>query len=175
MKKSYQVKKKPVKEWLWSLGITIVLLGAVVGLCFTVYTVQDYGLAPNVSKGKTVLVSRLGSVRRFDLIVFRDPHDSSKKKISRVIGLPGETLEYRDGRLLVEDQEIPERFLFEHQQEHPPMEDGTLDMWIHQNRLPEDGYFVLGDNREYATDSRYFGVVHRKEIIGIVQLHPFRK
>ena len=94
--------------------------------------------------------------QRGDVIVFHPPTNSTTDFVKRVIGVPGDTVDIRDGRVFVNDEEstyvddtTQARFFFDF-----PIE------------VPENEYFVLGDNRGASNDSRNFGYVHADEVVG---------
>lgn len=98
--------------------------------------------------------------KRGEVIVFRYPHDPSKYFIKRVIGLPGETIEIKDGIVTVKNGAQPEGFILQ-------------ENYIKGMTLPEESrqlgakeYFVMGDNRAASSDSRYWGPLAEEYIIG---------
>lgn len=99
----------------------------------------------------------------------------SKNYIKRVIGLPGETLEYKDDQLYINGEPIDEPYLDAYKAEITEgtlTEDFTLndiDASLH-DVIPEGYVFVMGDNRRYSKDSRHIGIVDQKEIIGNTSL-----
>lgn len=113
-------------------------------------------------------VNRQGEDRRYifnppnrgDIIVFRPPGSSSDPYIKRIIGLPGETIEIHDGSVFVNNQRLEENYV------------SSATSWRggggNQSSItiPEDEYFVMGDNRENSSDSRTFGTVPKDDIIG---------
>ena len=105
---------------------------------------DDYGWAPKIYRG--------------DIVVFWFPDDPSKSYIKRVIGLPGDTVEVHEGRVRVNGQDLDEKYLSQ-----------QLNM-SHSSKGPtyvKPGYyFVMGDNRDNSSDSRYWGLVPKKYIYG---------
>lgn len=96
---------------------------------------------------------------RFDIIIFRYPDDESQLFIKRIIGLPGETVEIRNGSIYINGSEEP----LEDVETKEPME-GSFGPYT----VPKDCYFVMGDNRNNSRDSRYWEhtFVTRDEILG---------
>lgn len=96
--------------------------------------------------------------QRGDIVVFRPPGSSSDPYIKRVIGLPGETIEIHDGAVFVNGQRLEENYV------------SSATNWRGGDRasiqIPEDEFFMLGDNRENSSDSRSFGTVPKENIIG---------
>lgn len=120
-----------------------------------------------------------------DVMVFRFPHDESINYIKRVVGLPGDQIAYRDKRLFINGEEIPvtrdERKLSEkaggrddvvHYMEtldgveHSILTDTGKPSTNMTFSVPENHLFVMGDNRDYSNDSRYWGFVPESNIIG---------
>ena len=97
---------------------------------------------------------------RFDVVVLHPPNDPENLYLKRVVGLPGERIDYQEGQLLVNGQPVndpfskqTDTFVWEQISDHP---------------IPKGYYFVLGDNRRISMDSRSFGLVSEKQILGIV-------
>jgi len=106
------------------------------------------------------------SYERFDIVVF--DYDNSKL-VKRIVGLPGETVKYKSGKLYINDVEIDDKFA-------NITKDFELDN-IEYTVIPENYYFVLGDNRNNSLDSRYIGLIHKDKINGITSfsLWPFKQ
>lgn len=121
-------------------------------------------MEPNFKAGEYLLVDelsyRLRSPKRGEVIVFKYPKDPSYYYIKRVIGLPGETIEIKDGKVRIYNYENPEGKVLSE-----PYIKGVTKEDI-KTVLNKDEYFVMGDNREFSSDSRVFGPVERKFIIG---------
>jgi signal peptidase I len=97
-------------------------------------------------------------IMRGDIVVFWYPNDPSKSYIKRVIGLPGETVEVREGKILVNNQVLQEQYL-----------DGDMNRSSVSQppvAVKEHYYFVMGDNRDHSSDSRIWGLVPEKYIYG---------
>ena len=135
---------------------------------FQPFIVKGESMMPNFQQGDYLIVDeisyRFKSPERGDIIVFKYPKDTSQKFIKRIIGLPGETVEIKDGKVIIyKDQKsftLDEKYL-----SGPSETIGTLKLI-----LLADEYFVLGDNREFSYDSRVWGSVQTKNIIGKVFL-----
>ena len=102
---------------------------------------------------------RFTSIKRFDIVVIKKENEYL---IKRVIGLPSETLEYKDNKLYINGKEVKEEF------SHKVTNDYELDGTIKDNY-----YFVVGDNRINSLDSRVIGLIKKEEIIGKTNLVIF--
>ena len=148
---------------------------------FSLPKVSGYSMMPTITDGDRLVVNKLGTIKRFSLVYYRDPN-SKETSIRRVVGLPNERLTYRSDQLYINDQEVVERFLEEAKEqakanETQITEDFTLSEVLQTDVISEETYFVLGDNRSYASDSRDFGTIKRRDIIGTVEMRwlPFHR
>ena len=146
---------------LREVGITILIALAVfVLLRLTVqsYTVVMSSMEPNFHDGECIMVNKVcyrsSGPQRGEVIVFYPPFDSEYPFIKRVIGLPGETVEIKDGKVSIDGIPLEE----EEYIMAPPNYTMT--------EVLEDEYFVLGDNRNNSTDSSKGWTVPRDNIIG---------
>lgn len=172
--------KRKLKKILQELGLTILitlsLLIIVKQLTIAVPKVEGYSMLNTLMDQDRLLVSKLSKVKRFDLVYYRDAQ-SKALTIRRIVGLPKEQLYYKEDQLFVEDTRVPERFLVGVLSGNNKnfTEDFTLQQVTGDERIPEGKYFVLGDNRPYASDSRELGYVDEKDIVGVVKMRvmPF--
>lgn len=138
------------------------------------FRVSSGGMSPSLLVGDHFIVNKLAyqdhAPDRGDIIVFKFPEDESKTFVKRIIGLPKDTLEIRDKIVYLNNEVLREDDYVLH-----------LDAKIIEKTLnprdnigplvvPDDGYFVLGDNREGSLDSRFWGFLKRDKIIGKVSL-----
>lgn len=105
----------------------------------------------------------LGGLNRFDVVAIKRENDHL---IKRVIGLPGEKIEYRDNQLYVNNKKIKDPYA-------NITTDFSTEYLIKDGIIPKDKYFVLGDNRSYSADSRIIGFIDKKSIIGKTNLIIF--
>lgn len=130
--------------------------------------VEGTSMLPQLHDGERLLVDKLiyykiksfswGHIERGDIVVFWYPKDPDKSYVKRVIGLPGETVEIRSGVVFINGQQLNENYLDpEHNQTLPNLPLRHVD---------EHFYFVMGDNRDNSSDSRYWGTVPEKYIYG---------
>jgi signal peptidase I len=122
-----------------------------------------YGRRNPWSRGRSLHGSDPGNPERGDIIAFLFPEDRSRIFLKRVIGLPGETVEIRGRRVLVDGTPIEEPYA----QSVPSTEPrpATPESWG-PTRVPPESLFVLGDNRENSRDSRYWGFVPMADVLG---------
>ena len=164
------------RQGLWSEAFKLfrdIFLIIVVFILFGVFFVQPVvvegtSMLPELHDGERLLVNKLvyykiqsvswGHIERGDIVVFWFPNDPDKSYVKRVIGLPGETVEVRSGKVFVNGQQLTEDYLdFEHNQ--------SLPTWP-AKKVEDHHYFVMGDNRDNSSDSRYWGLVPEKYIYG---------
>ena len=133
--------------------------------------VSGDSMVPTLKSKELLLLNkinyRMNDIKRFDIVVIKI---DNKEIIKRVIGLPGETVEYRNNTLYINGHEEKDKY-------NSKTDDFTLKTICNCDQIPEDKYLVLGDNRSISADSRIIGLVDRKEIEGNVNisLWPIKK
>ena len=147
---------------LREVGITILIAVAIfvlLRLTVQTYTVVMSSMEPNFQEGECIMVNKVSyhssGPHRGDVIVFNPPFDSTHPFIKRVIGLPGDTVEIKDGKVFINGIPLGEEYLMA-----PP------NYAMPATEVPENEYFVLGDNRNNSTDSHTGWTVPRDNIIG---------
>ena len=134
------------------------------------FLVSGESMAPNFADGDYLLIDeityRFRPPQRGEVAVFHYPNNESTYFIKRIIGLPGEKIEIKDGSVKIVSQKNPEGFLLG-EDYLPPNVKTAGDVRL---TLAENQYFVLGDNRLYSFDSRSWGSLSSKEIVGLVRL-----
>lgn len=117
-----------------------------------------------LKNGDILLLYKLGSINRLDIIVLDEEKDN-EKIIKRVIGLPGETVAIKKGKIYINDKVIDDEYAYGETSDYDKV------------TLEDDEYFILGDNRLISKDSRYFGPIKKSEIKGkiVFRLFPFTK
>jgi signal peptidase I len=150
----------------WLRDVVISLATAIVVLLFFAFIyqpvrVEGISMQPGLQNNERLFINRMayrfGPIERSDVVVFLYPRDQSKSYIKRVIAVPGDILRidhgrvYLNGHLLLEPY-LPRRY----------RDDRSMAPIV----VPADSYFVLGDHRNIASDSREFGVVPRNLIYG---------
>ena len=144
---------------------TLLLIAAVyalVNLASARFIVEGVSMEPNFHSDEYIIVSRagylLGAPQRGDIVVFHFPLDPEQDYIKRVIGLPNQTVEIRDTRVYVNGTELDEPYINE-----------TCTPARCPDKTWQVGpteYFVMGDNRNHSDDSRLFGPVDQRFIVG---------
>ena len=137
--------------------------------------VDGHSMEPALSNGDNLIVDKLSfrfrDPQRYEVIVFPYQHAENTYYIKRIIGLPGETVQVKDGAVYINGEQLAEHFGAE-----PMVNAGIAAEPI---TLGEDEYFVLGDNRNHSSDSREpsVGVLKRDQLIGRawVRIYPFNK
>ena len=131
----------------------------------TTVVVQGKSMMPSLKPGDCYFVNRLlphvRDYQRGDIVVIRDPA-RNEFIVKRIVGLPSDQVQVRGGRVYLNGQVLPERYLDSGTDTYP----GRL-----RNRLITIGnnsYFVMGDNRAESDDSRFFGNVERRNLVGII-------
>jgi signal peptidase I len=123
------------------------------------YRIEGYSMEPNFHDGQFLLVNKivylLHHPERGDVIVFHFPANPKKNYIKRVIGLPGERVEIREGNLLINGKPVDEPQPYNH-----------ADYDWGPTTIGPDEYFVLGDNRPESSDSHSWGMLPLKNIVG---------
>jgi len=123
--------------------------------------VNRFAYAPTASSLEKTLLPVRG-VERGDVIVFKYPDDPDTDFIKRVIGLPGETVEMRGGRTLINGKPLDEPYMLEAHRDYTPFPRPGFPAVI----VPPNSYFVMGDNRNNSRDSRFWGFVPQDLIRG---------
>ena len=113
------------------------------------------GAEASTSSPKKEPVFVFGPPKRGDVIVFKFPRDTTRPFIKRVMGLPGEVIEIKDGKVHVNGKPLDEPYLSD-------LPNYRVDAEV----VPPDSYFVLGDNRNFSSDSHIWGMVPLENIIG---------
>jgi signal peptidase I len=143
--------------------IAPVLLGLAVFALFhiTLGSFKVYGssMLPTIEEGEYIMVSKaayfFNQPQRGDIIVFDSPQDLRSDLIKRIIAVPGDTVEIRDDKVIVNGTPLQESYTLE-----PPH------YMMPEQEIPADHYFVLGDNRNNSSDSHRGWTVPRPNIIG---------
>lgn len=152
-----------VGEWILIAGGALLVAFVIKTFLLQAFYIPSLSMAPTLKVNDRVLVNKLSydlrDVNRGDLVVFESPPNEgsqTKDLIKRVIGLPGETVESRDGRILINGQVLEEPYL------GPDVTTGPLE----KVTIPPEHLWVMGDNRPNSRDSRFFGAIPESLVIG---------
>ena len=168
--------RRESRQGIWTESLRLVrdiFLIIVVFILFGVFAVQPVvvegtSMLPQLNDGERLLVNKLvyykiqsvswGHLERGDIVVFWFPKEPDKSYVKRIIGLPGESVEVREGKVIIDGQALNEDYLdLEHNKTLPSFP---------PRKVEEHHYFVMGDNRDNSSDSRYWGLVPEKYIYG---------
>src|SRR5450432_157419 len=150
-----------IRVWTRDLLIAIGLALVIIVFLYQPVKVEGTSMATLLSDQERIFINkfvyRFEPIDRGDVVVFWYPLDRSKSFIKRVVGLPGETVEIRQGMVYVNGVQLPEPYV-------PPQYEDLTDFG--PLRVPLDNYFVMGDHRISSNDSRVFGTVASHYIYG---------
>jgi signal peptidase I len=159
-----QVKEELI-AWVKTLVSAAVYAILIVTFGFQVARVEGQSMAPTLEDQDRLIVNklvyRIGEPRRGDIVMLYYPLNPEKSFVKRVIAEEGDTVRIVDGRVYVNDIPLKDDYV--------PSEFRSHDDWGPQV-IPEGYYFVMGDHRNNSSDSRHWGMVPKKYIIGKVQL-----
>lgn len=158
--------------FIWeTVKIVVISLAIIIPIRYFLvqpFFVKGASMEPNFEDGDYILIDeisyRFKDPERGDVVVFRFPEDRSQFFIKRVIGLPNETIEIKDDKIIVYNIKNPQGFV---------LPENYLDKDQHtmgrmRIKLDPDEYFVMGDNRLRSSDSRRWGALNRSLITGKV-------
>ena len=169
---------RQILEWLILIAAALALALLIKAFLFQAFYIPSESMVPTLQKNDRVLVNKLSyklhDVHRGDIVVFKAPpgqEDNIKDLVKRVIGLPGDTIEFRNGAVWVNGKQLDEGYL----------PDGTLTTQScgvdAQVTVPAKHYWMMGDNRTASKDSRCFGAIPEGDIVGRVffKMWPLNK
>ena len=151
-----------LKKILRDVGITILIAIAIFAflrVSFQGYMVRGSCMLPGIENQDWVMVSKaayfFSDPQHGDIIILKPPIPANHPFIKRVIAVPGDTIEVKDGKVYLNDIALTEPYVSD-----PPR------YTLSAREIPEGEYFVLGDNRNSADDSHIWGTVHGEDILG---------
>ena len=154
--------------------IALVIVIPIRYFIFQPFFVRGQSMEPSFENGDYLIIDELSyhflEPQRGDVIVFKYPHNPSQRYIKRIVGLPGEKIEIQAGSVMIYSQDgswvLDEKEYLSQGLKTP----GEVEVF-----LDENDYFVLGDNRPLSSDSRSWGPLERKDIIGkvLIRAWPF--
>ena len=158
-----------VKEWVEPIVIALILALFIRTFFVQAFKIPTGSMRDTLLEGDRILVNkfiyRFYEPKRGEVIVFKFPRDKKRDFIKLLIALGGETVEIKDGdvyingKMLTDQQTIRQNYYYNRED----WEYGRRNAII---TVPEDSYFVLGDNSAHSSDSRNWGFVNRKDVIG---------
>ena len=140
-----------IKDWIVSIVVAVALAMFIRTFIVELYVVDGPSMRPTLESEERLVVNKF--IYRFrvpekgEVLVFQYPRDPSRDFIKRVIAVPGDTIEIREGRVLVNDQLLTEDYILEKTRSEYP-----------KATVPEGHIFVMGDNRNNSEDSRFADV-----------------
>ena len=164
------MKEKVIKDILSFIAVIIVALLIKIYI-FSPVRVNGTSMEPTLNDGEILLLNEIGyrlhGVNRFDIVV---ANINGEMLIKRVIGLPGDKIEYAYNKLYVNGENVVENF------KHDDTDDFSLSE-LNETVVPENHYFLVGDNRGNSKDSRVVGFIPANKIVGKTNfvLYPFSR
>lgn len=154
---------KVIKEVIPYIVIVVVVV-LIRTFIITPVRVDGDSMKNTLKNGDILLLYKLSSIDRNDIIVLDEEKDN-EKIIKRVIGMPGETVAIKKGKIYINDKVIDDEYAYGETSDFDKV------------TLADNEYFILGDNRLISKDSRYFGPIKDNEIKGkiVFRLFPFTK
>jgi signal peptidase I len=177
----------PYRSWRYLLpyGAVYLSFSIAMGALSTTenFRVPGNSMAPTIIEGDRIMADtsafRNGSPRPGDLVIFRYPKDRSVTFIKRIVGLPGDKIEFCGLGLFRNGMEVPSRVVSERDGMkilEETLENASYEILLEGHQAPKnevsafivpaDQYFVLGDNRDQSSDSRVWGSVKREDLLG---------
>jgi signal peptidase I len=150
--------KHILREFLISFGLMVIAF-LIVNSLFQASVVRDISMQPTLVDGQRIIISKIAynfaDPKRGDIIIVHPPIDTRREFVKRLIGLPGDTIEIKNHILYVNNVSLDEPYI----KADPEYDFGPC-------AIPENNYFLLGDNRNNSTDSHLNWTVTREEIVG---------
>ena len=153
--------QRELRAWVRDLAIALALAMVIVVFLYQPVKVEGTSMAPLLTDQERIFINkfvyRFEPIERGDVVVFWYPLDRTKSFIKRVVGLPGEAVEIRQGKVYVNGKRIEEPYVL------PEYLDSSSYAAVH---VPLGQYFLMGDHRDSSNDSRVFGPVADRYIYG---------
>jgi signal peptidase I len=159
--------KKEIWEWVKAIIIAIILTTILKTFVIQAFKIPSGSMIPTLLPGDRIFVNKFvldfRDPKRWEVIVFKYPDDKKKDFIKRVIAVGGEEVEIRSGQIfidskLVKTPEVLDGIYYYNQEPYG----GTNQPFT----IPENSFYVLGDNSMSSRDSRYWGFVPKKDLVG---------
>ena len=155
--------KKGKKSMIRELLETVISAGVIAFIIITfigqVTVVRGASMEPTLHNNERLIANKISyrfeSPKRSEILIFKPPLEIKRNYIKRIIGIPGDKIEIIKGEIYLNDNKLEENYI-----EYKSYEDLSAVL------VPDDSFFVLGDNRSNSSDSRYWGFVPRKNVVG---------
>lgn len=174
---------KELMSWIVPIAIGLLLALLIKQFAFQFVRVDGPSMQPNLQNNERVVCLKQAKIHRGSVVVFDangvDPQVSVKAEyVKRVIGLPGDTVEAKNGNLYVNGKKVDQSYISKSERSsgtgtwtlHSISQENS---WVLHNgayKVPKGEYFVLGDHRSVSNDSRYWGFVPKSKIVGVVKV-----
>lgn len=190
---------KTIMSWVLPVVIGLGLALLIRQFWFTMVRVDGTSMQPNLQNNERVVAFKTSTIKAGSVVVFDayglDPDQTSKSAVyvKRVIGMPGDTVKYTNsGKLMVNGKVVKQSYLQNSYQQttgsfmankHSKVTGWTLNSLSHDQgwskqvtngKVPKGYYFVMGDHRSVSNDSRYWGLVPKSHMIGVVKAWPWQ-
>ncbi|MDK1726772.1 signal peptidase I [Dellaglioa algida] len=183
---------KEIMSWIIPIAVGLIIAMLLKTFVVTMVRVDGPSMQPNLVNNEHVAVVKVIDIKRYSTVVFDaygvDPDATDGQEyVKRVIGMPGDTVAFKNEHVYVNDKEISEPYISNYQKTKGTRVQGinakdwsfkSLAMdnqWTKDSsvtKVPAGKYFVLGDHRSVSNDSRYWGFVDKSKIQGVVKV-PF--
>ena len=159
-----RTKKRRKKPFIWE-ALEVIVIAVVMAIVLKAFIVEMYwvpseSMVPTIMVKDHVVVTKfnywLREPERGEIVVFESPVEKNKNLIKRLIGVPGDTIEFKDNVLYINGEQVQEDYL----------SDEVFTADYGPIIVPEEMYFMCGDNRQRSYDSRSWGFVSKEQIIG---------
>jgi signal peptidase I len=157
---------KELRDWAKSIIIALIIVLIIHTLVFNFSSVKGHSMEPTLRTGQWLFVNKaiyvISRPHRGDIVILKDPDPDRGRNqylVKRIIGEPGDRIEFTSRKLYVNGEEVTESYI------HPVKASGDYGPFV----IPEEHYFVMGDNRSQSRDSRSFGAVPAGMIEGRVE------
>lgn len=151
--------KREIIDWIETIAIALIIAFLIRSFLFQPYRVQMGSMLPTLKENDLIIVNKLtyrfNEPKRGDIVVFRPPNGSNVFYVKRIVAIPGETVEVKNGELMINGVPLKEEYV------------SIATPGVFGPRTLSVGeYFVMGDHRNNSLDSREFGPIHKEAIVG---------
>ena len=158
----WEITKAVIREIVETVILTLIIFFLIQSVIRN-FRVDGHSMDPNLHHGQYLVVDKISyklpfewrPPQRGDVVVFEPPTRPDDDFVKRVIGLPGETVEIKQGDIYINNERLAESYL--------PRQDRFT---MSARTVPEDAYFVMGDNRGNSNDSRHWGFLNTDKLVG---------